>query len=368
MRTLKFLRLISRSSTICILPLLVSSCMGVSNPINNTLAEFDRAINSLENESANWRKVVQDLQASTQETISGELTDFAENTINAAGAEMRCNATFINEYTGYEVQKKILQKRNELAQSLGVSARTIPAPTPVICNAVPGEIQLKGNQPQTASIEFYGYYLDPNRLQIIAELNASAAREANIDNPDSLKVINRELAGGQFDVSINLGQNGISGNLLKVIDRIILKNNNQDIYSIHVIHTRAEPTQARVTVNFRSVYIEDDADPAGSAEVDFTFRVNSQTQTWSNSNASTGSSYSVNKQFQTTLSKEDTLSIFVNGVDRDAGWIDEDDPLGEVNARFAGSRNWGAGSHSIRSSCPDGCYTVNFDVDVDWIE
>ena len=126
--------------------------------------------------------------------------------------------------------------------------------------------------------------------------------------------------------------------------------------------------QARVTVNFKSVDIHDDADPAGSAEVDFTFRVNGQTQTWRNSNASTGNSYSVNKQFQTTLSKEDTLSIFVNGVDRDAGWIDEDDPLGEVNTRFDSSRNLGSGSHSIRSSCPDGCYTVNFDVDVDWIE
>ena len=225
--------------------------MGVSNPINNTLAEFDRAINSLENESANWRKVVQDLQASTQETISGELTDFAENTINAAGAEIRCNATFINEYTGYEVQKKILQKRNELAQSLGVSARTIPAPTPVICNAIPGEIELKGNQPDKLKIDFYGYYLDPNSLQIIAKLNPKAARQTNIENPDSLQVIQRELAGGQFKVSMNLGQNGIPGDLLKIIDRIILKNNNQDIYSVHVIHTRAEPTPSESNRKFQ---------------------------------------------------------------------------------------------------------------------
>jgi hypothetical protein len=363
----KSLKRFSQISIASILILSTSSCFDLGNKVDNTLAEFDEAINRLGNESANWRQVVKDLESSTKETISYELENFAQTTINTAGAEMRCNATFVNDYVGYEVQKKIIKKRNDLAQKIGASPRTVPAPIPVICND-PKEIILKGKQPQTSSVELYGYYLNPNDFQIIAHLNEQAARKANIENPGDPKVINKRLAGGQFKVSLNLGDNGISGNLLQIIDRISLRSQNQEIYSLHVIHTRAERTKAKVTVNFKSVDIEDDADPAGSAEVDFTFRVNGQTKTWRNSNADSGRSYSVNKQFQVTLSKEENLSIYVNGVDEDGGWLDEDDPLGQVTETFSASRNWGLGSHNMRSNCPDGCYYVNFDVNVEWIE
>ena len=364
MKIAKLFRPISQISIASILILCTSSCL----EIDNTLAQFDSAINSLENESANWRQVVKDLEASTKETISYELENFAQNTINSAGAEMRCNVNFTNDYVGHEVRKKLLKKRNELARKIGAATRSIPDPEPVICNAVPGEIKLKGKQPQSSSIEFYGYYLNPNRFQIIANLNERAAKKANISNPDSAKVINRQLAGGRFKVALNLGQNGIPGSLLQVIDRIVLKSDNREIYSLHVIHGKAEPTKAKVTINFKSVDIHNDADPMGKAEAKFTFRVNGQTKKWRHNSINTGSSYKINRRFELILSKDENLSIYVNGVDLDAGLMDEDDPLGQVRKTFAASRNWGAGSHNMRSSCPDGCYNVSFDIDVDWVE
>lgn len=368
MKIAKLFRQIYKISIASLLMLCTSSCLGLGNEIDNTLAQFDSAINRLENESANWRQVVKDLEASTKETISYELENFAENTINSAGAEMRCNVNFTNDYVGYEVRKKLLKKRNELAQKIGASPRSIPEPKPVICNAVPGEIKLKGKQPQSSSVEFYGYYLNPNRFQIVTDLNERAAKKANIRNPDFDPVIDRRLAGGQFKVSLNLGQNGIPGNLLQASDRIILKSDGREIYSLHVIHSKAEPTKAKVTVNFKSVDIEEDADPFGKAEANFTFRVNGQTKIWQHDSIDTNNNYTVNRKFEVILSKKQNLSIYVNGVDIDAGFTDEDDPLGQVRETFAASRNWGAGSHNIRSSCPDGCYNINFDIDVDWIE
>ena len=231
MNLTKILKRFSKISIVAILIVSNSGCI-----IDDTLAKFDKAIDVLGNESANWRQVVKDLEKSTKETISYDLNNLAKTAIREAGSEFRCNATFANDYVGYEVQKKILKKRNNYAQKIGVSPRTIPAPKPVICSAVPGNIELTGKEPKSTSIEFYGYYLNPNDIQIIAHLNEHKARQANIKNPNSPQVINRNLAGSPFIVSINLGSNGISQNVLQIIDRISLRSHDQEIYSVHVIH------------------------------------------------------------------------------------------------------------------------------------
>jgi hypothetical protein len=366
-------KIVKRFSQISIATILMLSTSGC---VDNTLAEFDKTINQFANESADWRQLVKDLEKSTKETISYELKEVPKTIINEAGVEARCNVTFFDNYTRYEVRKQILRKRNELAQKIGASQRTIPNPLPVICtdSSVYG-IRVEGKQPQKPFIHFYGYYLNPSELKVGFIYNEKGARKANIEDPTKTMVFteNNFLTGGQFKVSLNLGgNNGIPGEYLQMIREIRIlsgdQSGNQIIHSIGVDGRDAEPTKAKVTVNFRSVDIKDDADPAGSAEVNFTFQVNGQTQNWRNDNANSGGSYEVNKQFQVTLSKEENLSIYVNGVDKDGGWMDEDDPLGQVTETFSASRNWGLGSHNMRSDCTDGCYYVNFDVDVDWID
>lgn len=243
---------LKRFSQISIAAILIFSTSGC---VDITLTGFDKAVDLLGNESANWRQVVKDLEKSTKETISYELENFAQTTINTAGAEMRCNATFFDNYVRHEVRKEILRKRNELARKIGSPPRTLPAPLSVVCNAVPGNIELEGKRPKSTSIEFYGYYLNPNDIQMIVHFNGSKARQANLKNPDSPRVIKPKfLAGGQFKVSLNLGDNGISGNILQIIDRISLKSQNQEIYSVHVIHNRAtlsQPINVRDQSNMR---------------------------------------------------------------------------------------------------------------------
>lgn len=229
-----------------ILTLCTSSCA------DKTLGEFDKAIDLLGQESANWRQVVQDLENSTKETISYEIENLAQTTLNTAGAEMRCNATFINDYVRYEVQKEVLRRRNDLAQKIRASLRTLPDPLPVICNAVPGNIELKGKRPQSSSIELYGYFLNPNHIQIIAHLNERKARQANMEDSNSPRLVKKNLAGGQFKVSLNLGDNGIPGDFLQIVDRISLKSQNQEIYSLNVIHSRAETLDRPITASDRS--------------------------------------------------------------------------------------------------------------------
>jgi hypothetical protein len=221
--------------------------LSTSGCVDNILAQWDKTIDLVVNESVNWRQAVKDLEKSTKETISYELENFAQTTIHASGVELRCNATLVNKYIRYEVQKEILRKRNEFAQKIGASTRNIPDPLPVICAAVPKNIELKGKEPDSTSIEFYGYYLNPNDIQIIAHLNERKARQANIESPNSPKLITKKLAGGQFTVSLNLGDNGVSGDLLQIVDKISLRSQNQEIYSLNVIPKSADIREITVS-------------------------------------------------------------------------------------------------------------------------
>jgi hypothetical protein len=235
MKIIKILKRFSQISIASILILSISSCFD-----DNTLAELDKAIDLLSNESANWRQVVKDLEISTKETIRYDLEDFAKNTIHTAGLEGRCNGKFINEYLSYE----LLKKRNNLAKEIGVPPRTIPAPKPKICNDVQ-KIILKGNQPRILFVDLYGYNLNPEEIEIIAELNEKEARKAN----GRYVRINQNVSGGEFKISLNLGRNGISGNLLRKFNQIILRSNNQTLHSLPVIQ---EPIEAKeVTISDR---------------------------------------------------------------------------------------------------------------------
>jgi hypothetical protein len=148
-------------------------------------------------------------------------------------------------------------------------------------------------------------------------------------------------------------------------------NNSRTISSV-VVRT-APPRQARVTVTFTQITIHSDADPFAEGELWLDFNIGGQTGRFPSSGTRSmtdGQTININRAFTLTLTEGSNLSVFVNGTDEDSPGFptfDDHDAMGTVQRNFSSATDWGRGSHSIRSTCPDGCYTISFTISVEQI-
>ncbi len=125
--------------------------------------------------------------------------------------------------------------------------------------------------------------------------------------------------------------------------------------------------QRQITVTFTQAYIHDDGDDwtRGMGEVWFNFNVNGQTARWPASGTRDldgGHAYAINVPVTVVIPETGTLSIFVKGTEDDSP--DANDDMGTVSQQFFDTANWGQGAHNNRSTCPDGCYTIYYTIDV----
>jgi hypothetical protein len=128
--------------------------------------------------------------------------------------------------------------------------------------------------------------------------------------------------------------------------------------------------RARVTVTFTQITVHDDADPniKGAGEIWLNFNISGQAGRFPTSGTKDmngGSTYTINKSFQVTLTEVEKLVIYVNGTEDDDD--SANDGMGEVRKEYVSANEWGKGAHSDRSSCPDGCYTIHYTVSVVWL-
>ena len=161
---------------VCIVAL-VAGC-GISSSIKETNREianavdsFDRAINALSQESADWRIVVQDLQKEISEdmqsTIRTELDNLTRSAILTASSELRCNAEFMR----ISIERELIRIRNRLAQEINIQLAQLPFYTnqvpiipeklaePFICSVVPSAIDLNIDHERRVKIDIFGFDL-----------------------------------------------------------------------------------------------------------------------------------------------------------------------------------------------------------------
>lgn len=190
----------------------------------------------------------------------------------------------------------------------------------------------------------------------VAQLNAGQSQTFNLD----FSYVNT----GTFD----------SVAIVDVFNNVAESNegNNNQTRSLTV--QEAPPRQARVTVTFTQVTIHSDADPFAEGELFMDFNVNGQTRRFPSSGTrgmNDGDTIPLNITFTLTLTEgRDTLSIFVNGTDEDSPGFpafDDHDPMGTVTRSFNSGTLWGSGTHSTRSTCPDGCYTLHYTISVSFL-
>ncbi len=135
----------------------------------------------------------------------------------------------------------------------------------------------------------------------------------------------------------------------------------------------APQRRARVGVTFTQITVHDDADPAAAGEIWLNFNISGQTGRWPESgtkSVNSGNTLTINKRFEVILTETESLSVYVNGTDEDnPGFplFDDHDAMGSVNRPYNTGQEWGKGSHSERSTCPDGCYTIHYNIDVTFL-
>ena len=132
---------------------------------------MDKAIATLNQESADWQTVIadleQDITAEMQSTISAEVQNLTRNAVLTAGGEVRCNAEFMR----IKLRRELIDIRNSLAQSLnnqlinlGISGYQFDilqqeAPEPFICDIVPSAVDMSLDPVRRQKLDIYGFDL-----------------------------------------------------------------------------------------------------------------------------------------------------------------------------------------------------------------
>ena len=132
---------------------------------------MDKAIASLNVQSANWQTVITDLQEEItdemQSTIRVEIDNLTRDAVLTAGTEVRCNSEFMRR----KLRRELIDMRNSLAQSLnnklvnfGGSAYQFDLISqdlvePFICDIVPSAVDLSVDLERRQKIDIYGFDL-----------------------------------------------------------------------------------------------------------------------------------------------------------------------------------------------------------------
>lgn len=166
------IKILSSLFTALCLVALLSSCFDkavdkTTETAKQAIATLDKAINSLQSESINWRQVLEEtrdgLVDETQSTIKNEVNNLISNGIAATGGEIRCNADFIRN----RMRQELIHLRNEVAQKVGVSLLPESTLEPGVCQVTPASIDLALEPERRNELKLAGYDFDRTNITVI---------------------------------------------------------------------------------------------------------------------------------------------------------------------------------------------------------
>jgi hypothetical protein len=192
----------------------------------NTLATLDKGINTLQSESANWQKVVQEtrdsLEGEASSLVKNELTDLVSNGIAATGIEVRCTADFMRKRARLE----LIHVRNAYAQKVGASLLEESPLGPTFCGATPGSINLNLPPEKRTELRLAGYDFDENTVRVFL-----------LEGDQEIEVTSNNLSNlSQYMVSLNISEgNGVE--FSRKSNKIIIRTSREGKFlsSLNVI-------------------------------------------------------------------------------------------------------------------------------------
>lgn len=199
------------------LMLLLPLCSGCG-AVTEAVSVLDKAINALEQESANWRKVLEEtrdqLTDAAQSTIRNEVSDVLSRSIAASGTEVKCVLDFIRT----RARQDLIRIKTKLLN------QPDPEKEPIFCNAVPLQVNADLVPSSLKSLELYGYDFDITLVQILLQNgNQYVDVSKYLDTPT------------HYHMTLNLARMDADGVKLSLSTvRFILKWNNQEIRSFGI--------------------------------------------------------------------------------------------------------------------------------------
>ena len=226
------------------LTVLTSSCgTPYKGEINKIIEVLDKAISTLERESSNWQKVLEETRdeiiSETQSTIKNEINGIIQEGIASAGAEFRCNFDFARVRARYE----LIDLRNNLASEVGIQ----PLPSsrkPELCKVNPSSVNLSLPPERLSELKIAGYDFDQGGLQLVLR---SGSQEEDVSAYLAKPT--------HYQLTVNLGSNGIRQKISPVSDKLILKADGREISSINIIQPPKQPPKPDNSAFITDLYV-----------------------------------------------------------------------------------------------------------------
>ena len=201
----------------CHLGGLVDKIFGHANDLTEIVtSSLDNAIGNLNANSANYQEILQklitELPAQVQSTVTNEVSNLLNRTVAAAGAEVRCDVDFFRIRVQQALQRIKAKFLNQ----------TLPPYEPQFCDVVPLAIDMNLPAERRPKLEFYGYDFDMAEIHVVL-----------VDGINQIDVSNKLDQPTHYHMTLNLGSNGVP--ISTNSSRIILRWNNRDISSVAVI-------------------------------------------------------------------------------------------------------------------------------------
>ena len=188
----------------------------IEDTTNRTLAVLDDGINSLENASADWQKVLQDmiskLTADAQSTIRNEISNTLHRAIAATGSQVLC----IGDIVRNRIRQDLIRIKAKL---LGGK---LEDPEPWLCEVVPVAVDLSLDPDRRKIVEFFGYDLDTAPIQVTL-VNGGGATDVS-------EQLSRQT---HYHMSLNLGGSGVQ--LSPNSRKLIVKWKGEDQSTIPIL-------------------------------------------------------------------------------------------------------------------------------------
>ena len=122
---------------------------GINDQTNKVVQTLDKAISTLNSQSANWQEVLngvlKDLPSDVSATIRGDISNLLQRTVAAASSEVRCDVDFFR----VRVQQALEQIK---AKFLGTPLSPLE---PHLCDVVPLGIDVSLKPDQRNNIQFF---------------------------------------------------------------------------------------------------------------------------------------------------------------------------------------------------------------------
>lgn len=185
---------------------------------------INEAIDGLQNTSADWQRVLQELEgklnSQLQSDIRNEVSNLISRTIAQSGSEFRCDADFIN---------KRLQE-DLIAIKAKIFKQTVPPPMPAMCNVVPIALDASVVPDRVKQLEFYGYNFDHiDNLKVVL-----------VNSDDSSKDVTSSLnRPTPYAMTLAFGANGV--HLDQRSMRFVMSWRGIEISAVSVIQPQAIP-------------------------------------------------------------------------------------------------------------------------------